>query len=427
MKNFLLIGNSALEDAIAWKLNKENNIGNIFISPGNGGCYFKQKTRNINLNLNDKNEISDFLNREKINLIINSSYNKLTEVFDNLIKEKKIEFIGPDFNKKSFFNSRINIRNFFKKYNVLSPPFEIIESIDLLSKMIEKYTTRKIIYTELQKSWKGSYIIESKGQGIKTLEAIEESGEKDGKFIIENYQKGEEFSATIALDGISHFIFPVIRVYPKSFDYDYGLYTSGMGAFTPCPSFTNLDLKVLEEKIINPIIEGLKEEALNYCGFLTVHFIKTGDKLLALNMIPSIHSPEIETIITLMDSSFNNLCESIINQDLKKYVLKMNKGYSISIVLASKGYPINSEKGVLIAGLEKNYEDINIFHNRTSRITYSKNRGFVTNGGRVVILNTVKSTLENAKKRISDLLQNNEIFFSGNFYRNDIAEKYCKN
>ncbi|MEJ5273605.1 MAG: hypothetical protein WH035_05700, partial [Spirochaetota bacterium] len=44
MKNFLLIGNSALEDAIAWKLNKENNIGNIFISPGNGGCYFKQKT-----------------------------------------------------------------------------------------------------------------------------------------------------------------------------------------------------------------------------------------------------------------------------------------------------------------------------------------------------------------------------------------------
>jgi phosphoribosylamine--glycine ligase len=426
MKNFLLIGNSSLEDAIAWKLNQENNVGNIFISPGNGGTYTKQKTRNIVLNSNDKDSIKEFLEKEKINITIASSYKNLTYEFEQALHEIGIPLIGPTSKIISFFSSRINIKNFFKKYNISSPSFEILESISSLSTMIEKYTTRKIIYSESQKGWKGAYLIDSKGQGAKILEAIQENCEKESKFIVENYQKGEEFSAILAFDKTNYILFPVIRVYPKSFDYDYGLYTSGMGGFTPSPNFSNSDITVLNEKIIYPLIEGLKTESLIYNGFLTIHFIKTSDRLLALNIIPSIHCPEIETILPLMSSSFYNLCNDLIDNSIIKYILKINQGYSLSVVLASKGYPIDSEKGILIAGLDKQYNDINIFHNKTSRINYSKNRGFITAGGRVLTLNTVSTTLENARERIYKLLENNEIFFNGNFYRSDIAEKYGK-
>ncbi|NMC67525.1 MAG: hypothetical protein GYA61_04775 [Spirochaetales bacterium] len=426
MKNYLLIGNSSLEDAIAWKLNQESNIGNIFISHGNGGTYTKPKTRNIILNLNNRELIKEFLEREKINFIIISSYKNLTNEFEQAAQDLGIPTIGPTSTVISFFSSRIKIKEFFKKYNISSPSFEIVESISNLSTMIENYTTRKIIYSESQKSWKGAYLIESKGQGVKILEAIQESHEKDNKFIIENYQKGEEYSAILAFDKFNYILFPIVRVYPKSFDYDYGLYTSGMGAFSPSPTFSSSDITVLNEKIIYPLIEGLKNESFIYNGFLTIHFVKTSDKILALNIIPSVHSPEIETILPLMSSSFNNLCNDLNSNSIIKYILKINQGYSLSVVMASKGYPIDSEKGILIAGLDKQFNEINIFHNKTSRINYSKNRGFVTSGGRVLTLNTVATTLEIARERIYKLLENNEIFFNGNFYRSDIAEKYSK-
>lgn len=427
MKNIILIGNSSLEDSIAWKLNQENNIGNIFISPGNGGAYSKPKVRNISLNFENKNEIKEFLDKEKISYVIASSYKKLTSEFEQALKESEIPMIGPPSNIRPFFSSRIKIKNFLKKFAISSPSFEIIESLDDLSKIVEKFSVRKLIYTEIQKGWKGIYLLESKGQGVKILESIGLiEDERSNKFLIETYQKGEEFSATIALDSMNYILFPVVRVYTKSFDNDFGLYTSGMGGFTPCPSFSNNDITNLNEKIIYPLIEGLKTENILFKGFLTIDFIKSNDRLMVLNIIPSICSPEIETILPLMNSSFNELCLDMISQNLITYMMKVKSSFSLSVVLASKGYPIEFEKGVLIAGLEKKIENINIFHNKTSIINYSKNRGFITTGGRVLTINSVNNNLEEVRKNVYNVLENNILFFDGNFYRSDIAEKYYK-
>ncbi|MFN3411137.1 MAG: phosphoribosylglycinamide synthetase C domain-containing protein [Exilispira sp.] len=427
MRNILLIGNSCKEDSISWKLNEENNVGNIFITPGNAGCYFKSKTRNIILNPDNKKEISEFLIKEKINYINLTSLNFFSNEIEDIASELKIPLIGPSKRIKSFFNSRINIKNFLKKYSINTLYYQVIDNFTELKNIVENFSSKKFISSDIQNGFKGFYLIESKGQGIKILEFIQTNrAAKDSKFIVENYQKGEEFSAIIVLDGLNYILFPVLRIYPKSFDNDYGLYTSGMGAFTPCPSFNNNDITLLNEKIIFPLIEGLKEEKLLYKGFMTIHFIKSMDRLFVLNILPTLNSPEIETLIPLFNSSFNDLCLSIISQNLINYTLKLNPLSSLSVVLASKGYPIDSEKGVLIAGLDKNYEGINVFFNKTSIINYSKNRGFISSGGRVLTLNSIKPKLEDAYKAVYEILENNKIFFDGNFYRSDIGEKYFK-
>lgn len=427
MKNIFLIGGSSREDAIAWKLNHENNIGNIYISPGNGGSFSKPKTRNIILNLNKPNDIKEFLHKEKISYIINNSPFCSTVELENISSELKIPIIGPDSKICSTFNSRIKIKNFLKKYNISSSNFEIVDNFKNLKETIEKFSTKKFIYSDIQKGFKGIYLIESKGQGSKILESIEISeDEKKGGFIVEPYQKGEEYSAILALDGSNYILFPILRIYPKSFDNDYGLYTSGMGCFTPSPTFSASDMAILNEKIIYPLIEGLKTEKLIYKGFLTIHFIKTNEKLVVINILPFFSNPEIETILPLMNSSFNLLCSDIISSNIINYVLNINPYYSVSVVIASKGYPLESEKGILIAGLDKIDDKINVFHNNTSVISYSKNRGFVTGGGRVLTVNGVGNSLEEARKKVYNILENHKIFFDGNFYRSDIGEKYCK-
>ncbi|HPO60908.1 MAG TPA: phosphoribosylglycinamide synthetase C domain-containing protein, partial [Exilispira sp.] len=91
----------------------------------------------------------------------------------------------------------------------------------------------------------------------------------------------------------------------------------------------------------------------------------------------------------------------------------------------SKGYPLDVQKGILIAGIEKSFENIEIFHNKTLMIFYSKYRGYITNGGRILTINCTSESLENSRKLIYNILDRGEIFFDGNFYRTDIAEKYC--
>ncbi len=427
MKNILLIGNSSLEDSVAWKLNQENNVNSIFLSPGNGGYFSKSKAKNIELDFNNKEEIISFLKKENISYVIATSYKKLTKKLEECLTELNIPLIGAPTKLHSFFNSRINLKKFLIDNSIPTNSFQIVNSFEELSKIIENLSTKKLIYLDSQNSWKGSFLLESKGQGAKIIESIRlKLKSESDRFLIESTQKGDEFSAIIAFDKINYLLFPIIKVYPKSFDNDYGLFTSGMGAFSPCPNFSNIDLANLNEKIIFPLIEGLKKENLLFPGFLTINFLKTGDKLTVLNIIPSISSPEIETIISIMNSSFNSLCMEIISKTLIKYLLKIIPSFSVSVVLVSKGYPLDFEKGVLIAGLDKKIDNINIFHNKTSLVKYSKNRGFITNGGRVITINAVRQTLKLAREAVYETIENNLIFFDGNFYRSDIAEKYCK-
>ena len=132
MKNILLLGSSALEDALAWKLNSENTVGNIFILPGNGGCLSKPKMRNLNIDINNEEEFQSFLTKENISYAILSSYKKSNSKIEEILEKNNIPFIGPPAKVNWFFNSRINIKNFFLKYSISSQLFQIIETFENL-------------------------------------------------------------------------------------------------------------------------------------------------------------------------------------------------------------------------------------------------------------------------------------------------------
>ncbi len=425
MNQVLLIGNSAIEDTLSFKLNNDSSIENIFICPGNGGSFTKKKSINIELNLKSRKEIEQFLSKNRILYVLNSSYNKMTEELYEVCKQKNIPIIGISYDKIKFFNSRILIREFLKKYNIPSFEYEIIDSLKSLKEYSKNLISKKILHTDYQKGFKGIYVLESRGQAMKLIDILKPGLKEDSRFIIEPYNKYEEYTAIIAYDTSSYLLFPVLRSYPKAFDNDYGLYTSGMGAFAPLNSFTDEDIKFLKEKIIEPVLSGLNTEKYTYSGFLTFHILKHANEIKCLTLTPSFTSPEIETISTLVSASFNELFLSLINKKIKEYNLLLNDMYSVSVVLASKGYPLDVQKGILIAGIEKAFENIEIFHNKTLMIFYSKYRGYITNGGRILTINCTSESLENSRKLIYNILDRGEIFFDGNFYRTDIAEKYC--
>jgi phosphoribosylamine--glycine ligase len=91
----------------------------------------------------------------------------------------------------------------------------------------------------------------------------------------------------------------------------------------------------------------------------------------------------------------------------------------VCIVIASGGYPGNYEKGREISGLDKAaaIEDVMVFHSGTAM----KNGAFVTDGGRVLGVTGLGSTVADAIKNAYQGAR--EIHFNGAHYRSDIGAR----
>src|SRR6185369_988264 len=88
---------------------------------------------------------------------------------------------------------------------------------------------------------------------------------------------------------------------------------------------------------------------------------------------------------------------------------------AVTIVLASKGYPENYEKGKLITGLQQTHECL-VFHAGTRK---RMNGDIESNGGRVLAVTSFANSLNDAQ---STAIRNAEIIdFEGKYFRRDVG------
>ena len=98
-------------------------------------------------------------------------------------------------------------------------------------------------------------------------------------------------------------------------------------------------------------------------------------------------------------------------------MLEWDERASVTVVMASGGYPDKYEIGKRISGLEEaeKLDDVRIFHAGTARA----NGHVVTAGGRVLAVTALGSTIESARDRAYEAVS--RIHFEGCHYRRDIA------
>ena len=94
---------------------------------------------------------------------------------------------------------------------------------------------------------------------------------------------------------------------------------------------------------------------------------------------------------------------------------KWNDKQAGCLVLASEGYPGSYKKGLEITGLEDVSDDVVIFHAGTSE----KDTKILTNGGRVLNICALGSSLEDVRNKIYKAAE--VINFEGKYFRKDIG------
>ena len=238
------------------------------------------------------------------------------------------------------------------------------------------------------------------------------------KILFEDFVEGVEASCFVLTDGKDYKVLPYCQDYKRVGEGDTGPNTGGMGAFCPTSRITEEVKQRVEQEIVIPTLEGMKEEGLPYKGVLYIGLmIKEDGSPFVIEYNVRFGDPECQVLMMLMKSDLYPLLKSVAEGYLGSQPdPEFYDGSAVTVVMCSEGYPGEYEKGHPIEGIMVHDPYVQIFHAGT------KWDGIdcVTDGGRVLNVTSRGDTLEDARERVYKTVE--QISWEGSFYRKDIGQ-----
>jgi phosphoribosylamine--glycine ligase len=228
---------------------------------------------------------------------------------------------------------------------------------------------------------------------------------------------GTECSLHALVDGKNYRLLESARDHKRAFDGDQGPNTGGMGAFSPANNWDPGLQSQVEDQVMRPLLDGLQKEGVVYNGLLYpgLMITESGPRVLEFNC--RFGDPETQALLPRMKSDLVSLMQATIDGEIDRHSIEWDERASVTVVLASAGYPGKYETGKKISGLgdAAKLEGVHVFHAGTKKL----NSDVVTSGGRVLAVTALGATVAAARDRAYDSVS--LIHFDGCHYRRDIA------
>ena len=425
LKNIVIIGNGGRENSLAWAIQKNKQIKNIYLIPGNGGSREIKKCQNLNLDYENKNLLIQNLNSLEIDLIIIGPEIPLANGLGDFLRSKNFLVFGPNSDGAKLESSKSWAKSFMIEANIPTAKFWKVSSVEESKEIISTAPFPLVVKADGLASGKGVFIPETQEDTLKiTKEIIKGKFGESGKIVLlEEKIEGPEISIFALCDGKKYILLPSAQDHKRIEENDKGLNTGGMGAYAPTPILSNSELSIICKEIIEPTIDGLIKRNIDYKGVLYFGLMITqsGPKVIEYNC--RFGDPECQTIMPLMDINFVNILLKCamgnLNGDEK--VLSSSK-VSGCIIAASKGYPEKYNIGFPITFNYDNCEDIQIFHSGTTRNSKGE---IISDGGRVLSVVCQGENFDSAFNTAYRVLKG--IYFDGIYFRRDIGHQVRKN
>jgi phosphoribosylamine--glycine ligase len=328
--------------------------------------------------------------------------------------------------------SKVFSKELMAKYKVPTASFEVFDNPKEAKEYIEKIGAPCVIKADGLAAGKGVVVARNINEAKKAVSFMMEDrifGEAGNKIIIEECLQGQEASIMVITDSNEVVTLASAQDHKRIFDDDLGPNTGGMGVYSPTPVVTEALFKEIMDKVIYPTITGLNKEGIEYCGVLYagIMITKNGPKALEFNV--RFGDPEAQAILPRLKSDLVEVMLAVSERKLSKAKnLNWDRRACVCVVLASKGYPGNYDKGKEIFGLDEaaKMKNIAVFHAGTkikiiNDIGQKQEVEYLTCGGRVLSVsglgNTIKDAIDNTYQAVG------KISFEGMHYRRDIGSK----
>lgn len=423
--NILLIGSGGREHAFAEQLTKSAHCSQLYIMPGNAGTA--QLGKNILINPNDFPAVAEFCISHDIKLVVVGPEEPLVrgirDYFEGDEKLAQIAFVGPGQAGAIMEGSKDWSKAFMLKYGVPTAAYQTftVETISDGIEYVKKHSLPVVLKADGLAAGKGVLICQTHEEAVNELNAMiadKKFGDASKKVVIEEFMHGIECSVFVLMDGNHYVILPVAKDYKRIGEGETGLNTGGMGAISPVPFADDVFMQKVKERIVEPTVFGLNQEGISYKGFVFVGLMAVNNEPFVIEYNCRMGDPETEAVLPRIQNDFVELMLATSNGNLNDIELKIDPRAAATIMLVSKGYPEDYEKGFVMSNFEE-ASGSKLYHAGTK---ISENNQILSNGGRVLAITSLADTIQEAVKISRENAE--KIEFENKYYRRDIGFEF---
>jgi phosphoribosylamine--glycine ligase len=416
----LVVGGGGREHALVWKISQSPKVSKIYCAPGNAGI--SEQATIVPIKVNDLNGLLEFALKEKIDLTVVGPEDPLTRGVVDVFESKGLSIFGSSKKAAEIEGSKAFAKEMMRKYRIPTGSYEIFGDPKEAKDYIRKLGAPVVVKADGLAAGKGVMVCNSVEEAIQSVDRIMVErifGEAGNRVVVEEYLVGEEASYIAFTDGKVILPMASSQDHKPIFDGDKGPNTGGMGAYSPAPVVTDEVHERILERILRPIIQGMSEEGRPYKGVLYAGLMIHDGHPRVLEFNARFGDPETQPVLMRMKGDIIPILKACIKGNLSGCEIEWDSRASVCVVMASKGYPGNYEKGKPILGMKEvsKMEDVFVFHAGTAL----KDSQMVTNGGRVLGVTGLGKDIPRAIERTYEAVK--KISWEGAYYRTDIGQK----
>jgi phosphoribosylamine---glycine ligase len=415
----LIIGNGGREHALGWTLKKDPRVQELYFAPGNAGTA--AQGQNLSIKATDIEGLLGWVRENKPDMVVVGPEAPLCMGLVDQLEKLGVPAFGPNQSGARLEASKTFTKNLLLKAGIPTAQSAAFTEFAEALAYCHEQAYPLVIKADGLAAGKGVIIAQNVAEAEKALTEIMQQkvfGSSGDLVLIEEFLDGQEASIHAVTDGRDYVLMPSSQDHKRVYEADQGPNTGGMGAYAPAPIVTPALLQEIEAKVIQPIIEILRQEGIDYRGVLYAGLMLTskGPKVLEFNC--RFGDPETEVLLPLLETPLLDLFQATIERTLGQLRLKLRSGSALTVVLAAPGYPESPQIGQVITGSEKNPDpDAMIFHAGTEK----QNGQILSSGGRVLAVTGVGLDLHVARQKAYTALA--QVHFAGMHYRKDIGKK----
>ena len=402
----LITGQGGREAALRWKLAQSPQVTEVLLLP----------------KAVKKEELIGWTKDHHVDLVIVSPDDHLAAGWVDLLESHQIKAFGPTQAAAEIEWSKSFAKNLMIKAGVPTAQFATFHNLLPAQEYLKNQPFPLVIKADGLALGKGVIITNNLIEAEQALINIfnGQFGNAGKTVVIEEFLEGQEISIHVFCDGTNFKLFPASQDHKRIFDNDEGPNTGGMGTIAPVPWVTTELMREVEDKIIKPILEALKNEGREFKGVLYPGLIITKDGPKVIEFNSRFGDPETQSYMRLLETDLLEIILACVEGTLDQLEIKWRAESACCVVLASGGYPDEYQTGFPITGLDNLNSDIVVFPAGMEE----KGGQVFTSGGRVLGITATGHNLQLALNKAYQAAK--QISFPHKHYRTDIGKKSLK-